>query len=542
VFIPPELSGKEFPALVFHFPNPAASTRLRALSLLLAVALVLPLFSAPLAARATATQNPGAPNVYAITNARIVPVVGPTLAKGTIVLRDGLIEAIGPNVAVPADATRIDGAGLTVYPGLIDALTRLGMPEAADYPAARGDAYPVSTVRAENSAASLLLRPDAAGAEARRSQGFVAALAVPQVGILPGTSAVVSLGDATTDPSALVLRADVAAHLAFGNANTAGGYPSSLMGRVAVARQAMLDAQDGALRLADYEKDPRGKQRPNSNRAVVALRPVVEKQRPLVVAAGSSHEMLRALRLAREFGLRSVINGGAEAYRVPAELKAAGASVILSADLPEVPQRPAAGEDDPSTLQGLRRRALVPTSASALHRAGVPFAFSTEGMARPGDFRANVRKMIARGLPANAAIEAATINAARMLGVDRQLGSLEPGKIASIVVTDGDLFGERTRIRHLFVDGKKMDLPATTPARTARSAASQGESADEGDEDAPDAPATVRRQGQRRAEARERLANPEPPSNAPQAPLGREPARPNGHHRRRAPQPTRTPT
>ena len=441
----------------------------------------LPLFNAflaaltaPLLAAATspASAQGGAPRVFAITDARIVAAPGKTIEKGTVVLRDGLIAAVGAEVKAPADAQVIDGKGLTVYPALLDGFSRVGMPAASEYPAARGDVYAVATVRAENAAPSLM-RPDAAVFSARRRAGFGAALVAPAVGQFSGSSAVFSLGTAA-DPAALVLRSPVAQHLDFGAQDVARGYPGSLMGQIALTRQALYDAADAARRLDAYERDPRGRERPVVSRALLALRPVVEKKTPLVMHASSAQDIRRMLKVAKEFGLRPVIEGATEAYAVADELKAANAAVLLSADLPE-PPRVAPGEDDPSTLAGLRLRALAPKSAAALAKAGVPFALTTAGLTNPSDFARNVRRMIAAGLSADDALTAATVGAARLIGVEKQIGTLEAGKIASVVVTDGDLFGERTRVRHLFVDGLKADLTATPPAApTAAAAAAPG--------------------------------------------------------------------
>jgi imidazolonepropionase-like amidohydrolase len=200
------------------------------------------------------------------------------------------------------------------------------------------------------------------------------------------------------------------------------------------------------------------------SRALVALRPVVvEKKMPLVMHADSAQAIRRALKVAREFGLRPVIEGAAEAYAVAPELKAAGAAVLLSASLPEAP-RVTPGEEDPSTLQGLRQRALAPTSAAALAKAGVPFAITAGGLSNPADFTKAVRRMVAAGLPVATAVEATTISPAKLLGVDRQLGTLEAGKVANVLVTSGDLYADKTQVKYLFVDGKKQDTDAPRPA------------------------------------------------------------------------------
>ena len=463
----------------YHLPR----LPLPAIASVLSFTVSATVLTALLPGAAFAQIGPGAPNVYAITNARIVPISGPIVPKGTIVLRDGLIAAVGATVTVPADAQVIDGTGLTIYPALVNGYGRVGMPDASEYPTPRGDVYPVSTVRAENNAPALL-KPDSAAALALRRVGFGTSLAAPYVGILAGTSAVVSLADAS-DPAALVLRPSAFMHGDFDAPNAAGGgdYPESLMGEIATMRQAFYDTQTAAVVGDAFEKDPRGRMRPATPRALLALRPVVvEKRQSLAIHADSALAIRRALKLAREFGLRPVIEGGIEAYAVASDLKAAHASVLLSANLP-APPRVTPGDEDPSTLQGLRLRALAPTSAAALARAGVPFAITTAGMTTPGDFTRNVRRMVAAGLPISAAVEATTLTPAKLLGVERQVGTLETGKVADVLVTKGDLFADKTSIRYLFVDGKKQEVEpekamtaAGTPGMSAARAASIADS------------------------------------------------------------------
>ena len=427
----------------------------------------------------------GVPDVYALTNVRIAVAPGKIIAKGTVVVRDGLIVAVGENVQVPADAQTISGANLTVYPGFVDAFSHVGMPTVTDAPPSGSDAYPVAAVQAERSAANAL-KPDAYGMDSRRRLGFGAAHTVGQVGIYSGDSALISLAAPSAEDRAgaeqgMVIKQGIVQYLNFDGRKPGGGYPNSLMGEIAVARQAMYDAQNALLRTADYDKNPAGKTRPVSYRALVSLAPVVQKKQPLVMHADSASEIRRVLVFAREFGLQPIIEGGEDAYRVASELKAANATVLLSAALPTAP-RVAPGADDPSTLQGLRRRALVPTSASALTKVGVPFAITTDGVTNlASDFGSNIRKMIAAGLTEEQAVEALTLTPARILGVDRQLGTVEVGKIADLVVTDGPIFNSKTKIKHVFVDGKMVDLdappvssPSGAPAGAAGIAARRG--------------------------------------------------------------------
>jgi imidazolonepropionase-like amidohydrolase len=410
------------------------------------LALVVPI-------NAFAQTDPGAPNIIAITDARIVLASGNVVEKGTLVLRDGRIEAVGAGVAAPPDARTIPGTGLTLYPGLVSASSRLGMPAAADYPAVRGDSYPLATVRAEQSAAALF-KPDPAAALALRRLGFGATLAAPSAGIFPGQSAVFSLADAN-DASALLLRADIFQHLQFTSGGEFGAYPGSLMGQIAVARQVLLDA-----RVAP--KSPSG--RPLVSRALASLQGVVSKRQPLAIAASGSAQIERALHLSREFGLTPTIEGGTDGYAVIDALKAAGASVLLSTDLPAAPTV-AAGETSTETLQSLRRRALAPTTAAALARAGIPFALVP---GTPADFARNVRRMIAAGLSEDAALTALTLSPARLLGVEKELGTLAPGKLGDVIAVEGgSLFSPNAKIKYLFVDGKEVTPPTAPEAPAA---------------------------------------------------------------------------
>ena len=447
---------------------------LRAGTLTVATALTFsiasPILTVPVRASALDTYDGSAfapaPNTFAITNARIVPVSGKMIERGTLVLRDGLIAAVGAGVATPKDAQVIDGTGLTVYPALVDAYTNDGMPLAAEYTApARGAFYPVTTIRAEIDAPSLY-KPDTTGRATRRKNGFGSALVAPGVGLIAGTSAFVSLAPETPNTAALLIKTDVAMHASWDNPKPTGAddYPNSLMGEISAIRQALFDAVYADLAANDYAKNPVGKERPMLSAQISALVPVVKKQKPLVLHADSAVAIRRALRIAKEFGLTPVIEGGAEAGAVAGELKAAGASVLLATALPEAP-KVLDGEDDPTTLQGFRYRATVPRTAAKLAAAGVPFAFGTDGLKSADDYRKNVRKMIAAGLPADAATVAATQAGAKIFGADRQIGSLTPGSIGNVLVTDGDLWGAKTKIRYLFVDGKKTEVgePATKP-------------------------------------------------------------------------------
>jgi hypothetical protein len=175
-------------------------------------------------------------------------------------------------------------------------------------------------------------------------------------------------------------------------------------------------------------------------------------------------DVRRALRIADEFKLKPILAGALYGYRVADLIKAKNVPVILSVDFP---RRPAElPEDEDESLRALEDRAETPRGAARLAQAGVKFAF-TSGTLRPQDFIANVQRAVENGLSKNDALRALTLNPAEIFGVADQLGSIEVGKIANLVVTSGDLLARETRVRHVFIDGAEIELkkPETAAGR-----------------------------------------------------------------------------
>jgi imidazolonepropionase-like amidohydrolase len=453
-----------------------------ALSLVLAAAVLLASVATP--PRAALAQR-SAIDTYAVTNARIVTVSGAEIPRGTIVIRGGLIAAVGANVSAPSDARIIDGTGLTVYPGLIDANTNLGMPASQQRPAGGGGgaaaflaAQQTATpaVASPNSSqpvglqpeilASDVVRPGGDQIDAARNAGLTAAQTAPRDGIFMGQSAIVNLAGDT--PQQMIVRSPVALHVGFTPLRN-GGYPGSLLGVFAAIRQMMLDAGRYREANAVYEKNPRGLRRPDQDKSLAALVPVLARQMPVVMYADRQREIERALDLAQEFNLRLIIAGGAESWRVAERLAAAKVPVLLSLNYPRrtTAETP---EADPDPIRLLRERVDAPKTAGRLAAAGVRFAFQSGGLANMNDYLANVSKSIDNGLARDEAVRALTLRAAEILGVEDQLGTIETGKIANLTVTRGDLFARDRRITHVFIDGRPVDLkPApATPAAGAR--------------------------------------------------------------------------
>lgn len=410
-----------------------------------------------------------APGVFAITGGTVHPVSGAEIANGVVVIRDGLIEAAGANVAVPADATVIDAKGKHVYPGLIDAQTSLGFPSAT--PVRRGRGGPPRPSAAteqlpETSPAFLAMREAKLSdddVDAKRATGVTTILTAPSFGIFNGQSVVLDLGGGTMEQR--VIRAGASQQISF-NPRPAWTYPDSLMGVISYIRQSFFDAQQSAAAHAIYDKNPAGNPRPAESPALQALGGVLRRDVPVVFIADSELMMRRAMAIAREFNLRYVLSGARQSYRMPAELK--DVPVLVSVKWPTAPAAKEEREEQP--LRIIRDRHLAPTSPSALQKSGVLYAL-VSGPGKTGDFLPGIRKAIDNGLSADDALRAVTLSPARILGLDRQLGSLDKGKIANVVVTDKPIFEKEAKVQRVYIDGREVKLPSEEEKARGRGAA-----------------------------------------------------------------------
>lgn len=430
---------------------------------------VLALLLVALSLNSITNAQRSAIDTYSITNARIITVSGPVIERGTVVIRNGLIAAAGADVHAPPDARVIDGTGLTVYPGLIDSYTDLGLPEASPSPSpatgvAAFLAQPSPSPRGgPNSTQPPGLQPEmmvedvirtgGTEIESWRSVGITTALTTPRSGIWMGQSALINLSGET--PQQMIVRSPVAMHVGF--TPLRGTYPGSLLGVFSTLRQMMLDAQRYRDSMAIYERNPRGTRRPDTDRSLAALIPVVDGRMPVVMLVDTEREITRALDLASEFKLRLIIAGGREADRVAERLAKQNVPVLLSLNLPKR-TTPAMAEAEPEPMRVLRERVEAQQTAGKLAKAGVRFAFQSGSLTDIADLMANARRVIENGLQAADAVRAFTIWPAQILGVESQLGSIEAGKIANLTVTRGDLFARDTRVVHVFIDGRPVDL------------------------------------------------------------------------------------
>jgi imidazolonepropionase-like amidohydrolase len=415
----------------------------------------------------SSTANPSSQDqITAIRNARIVPVSGPPIENGTVVISNGLIDAVGAGVPIPPGARVIEGRGLTVYPGLIDSLTDIGLtpPPAA---AARGSAAGATAPRGprgpedrpgttpwRNPADELT--PNDPRVELWRKNGFTSVVTAPRNGIFPGQAAVINLDKA--QPKDIVVKESVALMVTFERTPSLTDFPNSLMGVFGYIRQVFADANQYSRREKNDRTEPGQTGRPPDDRSLASIGDALRRNKPFLLPANQATEILRVLNLSEQLGIENrVLYGAQGGYSVANDLVAKKASVLVSARWPREEKDP-----DPelvASLRTLRFRELAPSTPAALHRAQIRFAFYSDGLSTPTEVLKNVRESVDASLPAEAALRALTLSPAEIFGVSDKIGSIEPGKLANLVVTDGDLFDDRTNVRITFVNGRAYETP-----------------------------------------------------------------------------------
>ncbi len=386
--------------------------------------------------------------VLAITNARIVPVSKPVIEKGTIVIRDGVIEAVGAALTVPAGAKVIDAAGADVYPGWINAKTTIGLAE----PGPRG--YEDTTEMLDYNPQMrtvVAYHNDSEAIPVARANGVTTVAVFPNGGMLGGQVPVMNLDGWTWEESTLQPIAGITFQFpgvggggGRGGGGGAGGSGERAYDDMKRDRDARLDA---LVRLFDQARAYAKAAGPNRqvDWVLEALVPVVDRRVPLFTTAARAADIRDAVAFANRANVRIVICSGPEAALVAPLLKANDVQVILGSIL-TLPTR----ED--------LFHAASYQAAAELAKAGVKFAFAT------GD-NANVRQLpyqaaisVAWGLSRDEAIRALTLSAAEILGVADRVGSIEPGKVANLVVAKGDPLEVRTQVTHVIINGQDVDL------------------------------------------------------------------------------------
>ncbi|HTI49977.1 MAG TPA: amidohydrolase family protein, partial [Planctomycetaceae bacterium] len=422
-------------------------------------------------------RHPGfEPRTFAIVKGRLVLSPEEELDQGTLVIRDGLIAAVGRDLPLPPDAEVIDATGLTVYPGFIDAASS-ALLDAEKIPAPAA-ARPIDFSRLALAAtapdnrkslspdllAHQVLKSDTALLATRRELGFTAVHLLPTGRIAAGEGTLLATSGLPPREAVLVSGTFPQFQL-FPPAGDS--YPATLMGATAHLRQAFLDADRYRLHHRFYARQAPGVTRPPEDPALESLGETLERRRPSVFVAQSRDEIHRALDFAAEQHLPAVIRGGREAYLCIARLKAEARGVIAQVDWgnePTIePNKPSetlpAQVKEPLRVQQDRRdrwRQQV-AGLKALHEQQIRFAFSSEGLKEPEELFKGMRQSIAAGLPRKTALAALTRDAAALLGQEQRLGTLAAGKLAHVVVLSGPFDDERSKVRLVFVDGLKFE-------------------------------------------------------------------------------------
>ena len=397
---------------------------------------------------------------HALVGARVVTGPGQVIDDATIVIRDGIVQEVGRGGDAPAGARVWDLTGLTVYPGFVDAHADLGMdavPEGGDV----GPTHWNPQVRAWFSTTSNLQDDDDRRA-ALRSQGFGAALAVPKQGIFRGTASVVNLGEAGVRDR--VMRPDLAQAVGFQRSFQLGGsYPNSSMGVIALMKQTLMDTDWYSRAWAAYENSGRAFLPPETSEALAALQAAGRGEQPVVFETNSEEDYLRAHSIAVEFGLVPWFRGSGMEYRLIDVLEGREDPLIVPLDFPDAPDVNTPEAARGTSLGQLRHWYLAPTNPAQLAEADVPFAITSDGLSSLNEFLPNLRIAVARGLSADDALAALTTTPASWLGIDRTHGTIAEGKVANLVVSEGDLFTEEAEVRDVWVEGKVYGV--TRPAQ-----------------------------------------------------------------------------
>lgn len=406
----------------------------------------------PLARQSAAAQT--SVTSYVIQNARIVTVTGSVIEKGSVAVADGKITGVGESVTAPPGARVIDASGLSVYPGMIDCGTELGLAEISSVAGGNDEAE-----LGDNNAnihVDVAIRPDSSHIAVTRVNGITTALTEPRGGMISGTSTLINLDGWV--PKDMILKTPVAMHITWPGADARGGEFASFgrNERPVVEMRKEADKKIDELKkiLGDAKayadaKDARAKDpslpKQDLDLKLEALIPLVRGQMPAIIQATSERDIKKAVEFADEMKIKMILSSGVEAYKLTDLLKAKNIPVIVGPVL-RLPEH----EDDPYDMAF--------ANAGLLYKAGIKIAFQTLDSAHVRDLPYHAGMAAAFGLPKEEALKAVTINAAEILGVADKVGSIETGKIANLIVTDGDPLEIRTQIKYVFINGKPVPL------------------------------------------------------------------------------------
>ncbi|MCB0668457.1 MAG: amidohydrolase family protein [Saprospiraceae bacterium] len=389
---------------------------------------------------------------YAFTHAKIITTAGKMLEDATMLIRDGKIEQVGTNVQVPAGYQEIDLSGKSVYPSFIDLHTSYGLPELESTgrrrgfggpeqidPATKGAYNANDAIKSHYHASEEFTPDDKSGADFRKA-GFGTVLTLREDGIARGTGALVTLGHDNANEELLL--ADAAAEYSLNRGTSNQNYPRSMMGYVSLLRQTYLDA-DWYQSL-----DPK----PFTDQALSAW--IDQQSLPQIFDAGNWMNVLRADQIGDEFKVQYIIKGGGNEYQRIEQIKNTGAALIIPVNFPDAYDVEDPLDAERVTYEEMLHWELAPSNAAVLSKNGIEIAITSDGLKKPNEVLAKVRKAIEYGLDPMIALKALTETPAKLLNVQDLVGSLKQGSLANFIITDGDIFADETTILENWIQGK----------------------------------------------------------------------------------------
>ncbi|MDP6754389.1 MAG: amidohydrolase family protein [Verrucomicrobiota bacterium] len=423
-------------------------------------------------------NRPLPPGHHALVHATVVVKPGVTVDDATVVIRDGRIVSVTENGPAPDSARERDMTGLTLYAGFIDphvteakpvstTMTQsiagagataagkpgfLGAPGNERDPGTIGPGSGLTTMKPEHDVITAFSpKPDTH--KALRAQGFTAAVLTPATGILRGQSALISLGQGS--PNRLVIKPRLFQHIVFDTkASKADEYPKSLMGVIAAIRQTLADAQHYSDSWAYHQANAATSKRPAYNQSLDTLQAMLKNGQTVIIEPGSVLMVDKAVRLGGEFGVQPVIVATGNEWRRPDLVKATGARFIVPVNFTKAPNMPSDADWEQVDLDQLRAWDWAPENPALLHQSGLEIALTTHGLKDKKSFRKNVAKVIERGLAKRDALAALTTAPAKLAGIEDQLGTVEPGKLANLVVVEGDYFDPEAKLKGVWIEGR----------------------------------------------------------------------------------------
>ncbi len=409
------------------------------------------------------------PKVFVLKGATIVPEPGKVIETGEIVIRDGLIESMGKSAKIPADAYEVNLSGKTIYSGFIEsylersdkktpAMGRRPQQNQAEKPTATATSHWNPKVKPDFSVLEQYGLPEKEG-ETLRSMGFTTAHLVPGSGIFRGQSALIHLGN--WSPGSVIREAGPVQAIGFEYGTWSDPtYPNSLLGAVALTRQTFYDAKWYKEAWKTYGRFPETNDQPEKDRGLAALSTHMENKGAILFMTGEELGSLRAGKIGKEFDLNVWLKGSGYEYRRLKEIKALNSFVVLPINFPKAPDVSTWETALQVSSEELRHWEMAPDNAYKLAKAKIPFVLTTSELEDKKTFRNNLIKMVKRGFSKDEALATVTTIPAERLGLSEVLGTLEKGKIANLVVTDGDYFDKKTRVESVWIEG--VEYPVIT--------------------------------------------------------------------------------